>query len=701
MTVPPLAATAPSLEAPADTADPGGLAAPGDTSGGAEAATDATTDPAADLAAPGVDPLALPVLPPQLVDDGSDELPRLDPPPVAPETPREEVHELASIARETWIFAEPRWTARRIGYLRAGAIVARRPKPSGKESCGGGWYRIEPSGYVCIGASATLNIHDIAVEASSRRPIRRFFAEATSPAAPDTRAAALSADRGATRLAALGDAAPAAQAALGDAALAAHAALGDAAPAAHAALGDAASAAHAALGDAAPAAHAALGDAAPAAQAPVSDAAPAAQAAFGEPAPAAQAALDNAAPAAQAALGEAAPATPAALGDTAPAAQAALGDTVSAPRPATPDAELAAWLNGLPYIYVMSRSPTPPLYARLPTEDEQRSAEPDLGAHLRRAATAARAPDFVAPPPPDATPSVLLYGRPAPGLAGDRRAPDALVLGRARTRSGFALLSTFDHDGRLFGLTTDLAVLPLDRTRVVRPSTFSGLRLAEDAALPVAFAKRRNAARLVPGERGGYTSAPLRFREAIPLSGASRRVGGVDHLEARDGSLVRADDVVRIDPLPRAPAWAVRGRKWIDVSINQQSLVAYEGTRPVYVTLVSTGADGLGDWKTTRSTIQGLFRIHTKHVTVTMDGDEEDEDPFDFRDVPFVQYFTEGFAFHAAYWHDDFGTPRSHGCINLAPLDAAWLFEWTTPEVPATWHGALSLRKGTLVSIRP
>ncbi|KYF58656.1 hypothetical protein BE04_22410 [Sorangium cellulosum] len=145
----------------------------------------------------------------------------------------------------------------------------------------------------------------------------------------------------------------------------------------------------------------------------------------------------------------------------------------------------------------------------------------------------------------------------------------------------------------------------------------------------------------------------------------------------------------------------MRGGKWIDVSINQQSLVAYEGARPVYVTLVSTGADGLGDPETTRSTIQGLFRIHTKHVTVTMDGDEEEEDPFDFRDVPFVQYFTGGFAFHAAYWHDDFGTARSHGCVNLSPLDAAWLFEWTTPEVPADWHGALSLRKGTLVSIRP
>ncbi|WP_437969895.1 L,D-transpeptidase [Sorangium sp. So ce260] len=547
----PLAGGAPSVAAPA---------LPAAAEDAAPAGAGITAAPGADAAPPSGDPLALPALPPELVDDGSDRLPELDPPPVTSPTAAEEVHELASIARETWIFAEPRWTSRRIGYLRAGAVVARRPEPSGRESCAGGWYRIEPSGYVCIGASATLNIHDLAVEASSRRPVRRFLAGTATPAAPDVPPAAL---------------------------------------------------------------------------------------------------------------------------------------------PASLEAERAAWLNGLPYAYVMSRSPTPPLYARLPTEDEQHSAEPDLGAHLLRAATAARAPDFVAPPSPDATPSVLLYGRPAPGLAGDRRSPDALVLGRARTRSGFALLSTFDHDERRFGLTTDLAVLPLDRTRVIRPSAFSGLLLPEDVALPVAFARRRHAARLVPGERGGLTRAPLRFREAIPLSGASRRVGGIDYLEARDGSLVRADDIVRVDPLPRTPAWAVRGRKWVDVSINQQSLVAYEGSRPVYVTLVSTGADGLGDPKTTRSTIQGLFRIHTKHVTVTMDGDEEDEDPFDFRDVPFVQYFTEGFAFHAAYWHDDFGTPRSHGCVNLSPLDAAWLFEWTTPEVPVDWHGALSLRKGTLVSIRP
>ncbi len=92
--------------------------------------------------------------------------------------------------------------------------------------------------------------------------------------------------------------------------------------------------------------------------------------------------------------------------------------------------------------------------------------------------------------------------------------------------------------------------------------------------------------------------------------------------------------------------------------------------------------------------------IHTKHVTVTMDGDETG-DEFDLRDVPFVQYFTDGYALHAAYWHDDFGVPRSHGCVNLAPVDAAWLFGFTTPEVPDAWHAALSLKHGTVVFTHP
>jgi lipoprotein-anchoring transpeptidase ErfK/SrfK len=63
------------------------------------------------------------------------------------------------------------------------------------------------------------------------------------------------------------------------------------------------------------------------------------------------------------------------------------------------------------------------------------------------------------------------------------------------------------------------------------------------------------------------------------------------------------------------------------------------------------------------------------------------EGTFQLRDVPYIQYFESGYALHAAYWHDVFGTPRSHGCVNLAPVDAHRIFFWTDPPVPEGWHG--------------
>jgi hypothetical protein len=340
------------------------------------------------------------------------------------------------------------------------------------------------------------------------------------------------------------------------------------------------------------------------------------------------------------------------------------------------------------------------MYARVPTEAEQKKIETDLGFHLRQAKTLERDKDFVAPPEPEPMPDLLGGPDALPALGDEHpRSPAELLVGRAKPRAGFALLSQFDVGGRRFGLTTQLFVVPLDRTRFVPGSSFHGIELGGDVTLPVAFVMKHHATHWEVDDAGHKKAATeLTFREAVPLTGRTSNDGQL--YEAKDGTWVRAEDVRRIDPMHRAPAWAVPGRRWVDVSILKQALVAYEGKTPKYVTLVSTGADGLGDPKKTHSTIQGVFLIHTKHVTVTMDNDEKN-DEFDLRDVPFVQYFTEGYALHAAYWHDDFGTPRSHGCVNMAPIDAAWMFGFTTPEVPKGWHAAMSLKKGTLVHTHP
>ncbi len=341
-----------------------------------------------------------------------------------------------------------------------------------------------------------------------------------------------------------------------------------------------------------------------------------------------------------------------------------------------------------------------PLYAHLPSAKEMAEAEPDLRSHLRKHEVTKREASYEPPPPPEPIPEDVASGATLPPFGNQWRSRDALLVERARARSGYALLTTFEHEGRQFGLTTDQSLLPLDRARVVRASRFHGVVLGDEVTLPMAFVRTKHGKRYREVEGQLEPGAPLSFREAVALTGEVVKRQGTRYLVATSGALLREDQVTVVNRAERPPGWSAGGRKWIDISILRQSLVAYEGERPVFVTLVSTGADGLGDPKKTHSTIQGAFLIHTKHVAATMDGDDVG-DEFDLRDVPFVQYFTEGFALHAAYWHDEFGTPRSHGCVNLAPRDAAWLFGWTTPDVPAGWHGALTLKHGTLVYTHP
>lgn len=123
--------------------------------------------------------------------------------------------------------------------------------------------------------------------------------------------------------------------------------------------------------------------------------------------------------------------------------------------------------------------------------------------------------------------------------------------------------------------------------------------------------------------------------------------------------------------------------QWIDIDLSQQTLVAYEGDRPVFATLISSGKKVAGeDWET----ITGLFRIKSKHLTDTMDGDTAVDGPYSVDDVPYVMYIELAYALHSAFWHNGFGRPRSHGCVNLSPRDAQWVFNWSRPELPEGWH---------------
>ena len=126
--------------------------------------------------------------------------------------------------------------------------------------------------------------------------------------------------------------------------------------------------------------------------------------------------------------------------------------------------------------------------------------------------------------------------------------------------------------------------------------------------------------------------------------------------------------------------------RWIDIDIERQVLVAYEGPRPLFATLVSTGRD-------TREsqTPIGVFQIWVKLDYSDMDDLERTDvaKNYAIQDVPWVQFFKGSYGFHAAFWHDDFGRRRSHGCINLSPADARHLFTFTHPVLPPGWNAIL------------
>lgn len=129
--------------------------------------------------------------------------------------------------------------------------------------------------------------------------------------------------------------------------------------------------------------------------------------------------------------------------------------------------------------------------------------------------------------------------------------------------------------------------------------------------------------------------------------------------------------------------------KWIEIDLTRQKLIAYEGDKSVFEAKVSTGL------KRT-PTVTGEFRIYHKLRYADMAGPG-----YYLRSVPYTMYFYKSYAIHGTYWHNNFGQPMSHGCVNMKTEEAAWLYEWTDPPIPP---GRLSARatkdsSGTLVVI--
>jgi lipoprotein-anchoring transpeptidase ErfK/SrfK len=244
-----------------------------------------------------------------------------------------------------------------------------------------------------------------------------------------------------------------------------------------------------------------------------------------------------------------------------------------------------------------------------------------------------------------------------------------------------------------------------------RPSLFQGavfnqteLRALE-AGGPIPVAWVQNYARVFQAPRGTYPLATYTRQHRVTIveetttkaAGKYVRIASESEAEA----WMRAGDLVR--PTREEPPKEVTGPEepWIDVDLRTQTLVAYRGRVPVFATLVSTGKGSPG---TDSATHKGTFRIWIKLRTSTMDNLEKEDAShyYSMEDVPFVQFFDKSIALHGAFWHRDFGRVRSHGCVNLSPLDAAWLFAFTGPHLPTGWTAVLPGKENpaTIVRVR-
>ena len=177
-------------------------------------------------------------------------------------------------------------------------------------------------------------------------------------------------------------------------------------------------------------------------------------------------------------------------------------------------------------------------------------------------------------------------------------------------------------------------------------------------------------------------------RERVPLLRSNGGAGKAKFFEIADGRWVAADDLneVHLMAPPPGTAEASRVRKggspqWIDVDLGEQVLVAYRGDKPVYATLISSGRGN--------RTPRGNYPVWAKVASVDMGNQGYEDSRYLVQGVPWVEFFQAGIALHGTYWHDGFGQKKSHGCVNLSPTDARWVFEWLGPQMLAGWTGLL------------
>ncbi len=181
---------------------------------------------------------------------------------------------------------------------------------------------------------------------------------------------------------------------------------------------------------------------------------------------------------------------------------------------------------------------------------------------------------------------------------------------------------------------------------------------------------------------------PLPF--IAPLVGPFIKQALPSDIDRRTTAFIpQATDLAQLTPI----TFPKTTEKWIRVDLSEQIVVAYEGQKPLRAFHVSSGLPNA-------PTVVGTFHIRAKVLSQTMFGGEGNM-YYNLPGVKWVQYFYQDYSFHGTYWHNNFGHPMSHGCINMTNADAKWLFDWAAPawDGKSVWQKVPADDVGTLVIV--
>ncbi|HHH83151.1 MAG TPA: murein L,D-transpeptidase [Chloroflexi bacterium] len=224
------------------------------------------------------------------------------------------------------------------------------------------------------------------------------------------------------------------------------------------------------------------------------------------------------------------------------------------------------------------------------------------------------------------------------------------------------------HDKVVYMIVPGVYIRGEGLARVGAP-TFRGLAFSRTPSGTFAWILNRTESRSEPGYDAPATG---RFFDRFQVVWVyeTRNVGGWDWYRIGPQDWIEQRLIAKVEPDPERPE-GVESDRWISINLYEQTLAVYEGGEMIYATLVSSGLKG---WWTR----PGVFQVFEKLESTSMEGafEADRSDYYYLEDVPWSLYFDEARALHGAYWHNGYGYPRSHGCVNLSPADAHWIYNW-------------------------